>query len=105
MNASAKFFEASAPVAFVGQDADNAPGFRWYDKDRLVHGRRLEDHLRFAVCYWHSLCWPGGDPFGGAGPPQSNDRCWGDGRFEFDCRGQQSAPSGFGELIRSGSAN
>ena len=25
----------------------------------------MEDHLRFAVCYWHSFCWPGGDPFGG----------------------------------------
>ncbi|ULL00872.1 xylose isomerase [Bradyrhizobium sp. I71] len=65
MNASAKFFDASAPVAFAGKDAANAPAFRWYDKDRLVHGRRLEDHLRFAVCYWHSFCWPGGDPFGG----------------------------------------
>jgi xylose isomerase len=53
------------PVAFAGQDAGKAPAFRWYDKDRLVHGRRLEDHLRFAVCYWHSFCWPGGDPFGG----------------------------------------
>lgn len=65
MNASAKFFDASAPVAFAGKDAANAPAFRWYDKDRFVHGRRLEDHLRFAVCYWHSFCWPGGDPFGG----------------------------------------
>ncbi|AWM03811.1 xylose isomerase [Bradyrhizobium amphicarpaeae] len=65
MNAPAKFFDADAPVAFVGKDAAQAPAFRWYDKDRLVHGRRLEDHLRFAVCYWHSLCWPGGDPFGG----------------------------------------
>ena len=55
MNASAKFFEASMPVAFAGQDAGKAPAFRWYDKDRLVHGRRLEDHLRFAVCYWHSF--------------------------------------------------
>lgn len=65
MNVSAKFFEESTPVAFAGQDAGQAPAFRWYDKDRLVHGRRLEDHLRFAVCYWHSFCWPGGDPFGG----------------------------------------
>lgn len=65
MNASAKFFAASAPVAFARPDAGPAPAFRWYDKDRMVHGRRLEDHLRFAVCYWHSFCWPGGDPFGG----------------------------------------
>lgn len=65
MNASAKFFDASTPVAFAGKDAATTHAFRWYDKDRLVHGRRLEDHLRFAVCYWHSFCWPGGDPFGG----------------------------------------
>lgn len=65
MNASARFFDASAPVAFAGEAAASTHAFRWYDKDRIVHGRRLEDHLRFAVCYWHSLCWPGGDPFGG----------------------------------------
>lgn len=65
MNAPARFFDASTPVAFAGKDAANTHAFRWYDKDRIVHGRRLEDHLRFAVCYWHSLCWPGGDPFGG----------------------------------------
>ena len=65
MNASAKFFDASMPAAFAGKDAGSKPAFRWYDKDRVVHGRRLEDHLRFAVCYWHSFCWPGGDPFGG----------------------------------------
>ena len=50
VNASAKFFDASAPVAFGGEDA-GPHAFRWYDKDRMVHGRRLEDHLRFAVCY------------------------------------------------------
>jgi xylose isomerase len=65
VNAPAKFFEVAAPVAFAGKDAGQTPAFRWYDKDRIVQGRRLEDHLRFAVCYWHSLCWPGGDPFGG----------------------------------------
>ncbi|MCK1642630.1 xylose isomerase [Bradyrhizobium sp. 157] len=65
MNASPKFFGTSAPVVYGGKDAENPLAFRWYDKNRIVHGRRLEDHLRFAVCYWHSLCWPGGDPFGG----------------------------------------
>jgi xylose isomerase len=65
VNALPKFFGAADPVAYGGKDAKNPLAFRWYDKDRMVHGRRLEDHLRFAVCYWHSLCWPGGDPFGG----------------------------------------
>ena len=65
MNASPKFFGANAPVAYGGKDAESPLAFRWYDKDRVVRGRRLEDHLRFALCYWHSFCWPGGDPFGG----------------------------------------
>jgi xylose isomerase len=27
-------------------------------------GKRMEDHLRFAACYWHSFNWPGNDVFG-----------------------------------------
>ncbi len=65
MNASTNFFDTTAPVAFGGPERQDPLAFRWYDKDRIVRGRRLEDHLRFAVCYWHSFGWPGGDPFGG----------------------------------------
>src|SRR5450631_3501683 len=65
VNAAANFFEAKAPIAYGGPEAAKSLAFRWYDKDRMVSGRRLEDHLRFAVCYWHSFCWPGSDPFGG----------------------------------------
>lgn len=60
-----RFFETSQPIRFEGPDSRNPLAFRHYDRDRLVLGKRLEEHLRFAVCYWHSLCWPGGDPFGG----------------------------------------
>ena len=65
MNASPRFFGATAPVPYRGKDAEDPLAFRWYNKNRIVRGQRLEDHLRFAVCYWHSFCWPGGDPFGG----------------------------------------
>ncbi|QIE43219.1 xylose isomerase (plasmid) [Rhodobacteraceae bacterium SC52] len=46
--------------------------FQHYSPDEVVMGKRLEDHLRFAVAYWHSFAWPGGDPFGG----QTFDRPW-----------------------------
>ena len=59
------FFSRTEPVAFEGADTDQALAYRWYDRDREVLGKRMEDHLRFAVCYWHSFCWPGLDPFGG----------------------------------------
>ena len=49
----------------AGSSAETPHAFRWYDKNSIVAGKRLEDHLRFAVCYWHSFCWPGSDPFGG----------------------------------------
>ncbi len=58
------FTDVSSPIAFAGPDSDDPFSFRWYDKDRLVMGKRMEDHLRFAACYWHSFNWPGSDIFG-----------------------------------------
>ncbi len=66
MNAPAtRFFGALEPIRFQGTDATDPLSYRWYDKNRVVAGRTMAEHLRFAVCYWHSFCWPGGDPFGG----------------------------------------
>ncbi len=59
------FFADIAPVRFQGPDSTDPLGFRHYDKDETVMGKRMEDHLRFAVAYWHSFAWEGGDPFGG----------------------------------------
>ena len=59
------FFDGIPSVRYEGPDSDNDYAYRWYDPERMVLGRRMEDHLRFAVAYWHSFCWPGGDPFGG----------------------------------------
>jgi xylose isomerase len=62
---TASFFGDLSPVAYRGPDSRDPLSYRWYDKDRVVLGKRMEDHLRLAACYWHSFCWPGGDPFGG----------------------------------------
>ena len=48
-----------------GRRASNPLAFRWYDPKQKVLGKTMAEHLRFAVCYWHTLCWPGLDPFGG----------------------------------------
>ena len=55
-----------------GRTATNPLAYRFYNPDEIVLGKRLEDHLRFAVAYWHSFVWPGGDPFGG----QTFERPW-----------------------------
>jgi xylose isomerase len=58
------FSDVPGPIAAAGTDPGDGLGFRVYDPDRIVAGRRMEDHLRIAVCYWHSFNWPGSDIFG-----------------------------------------
>ncbi|MEL6465933.1 MAG: xylose isomerase [Pseudomonadota bacterium] len=59
------FFDAVPPATFEGPESTNPMAFRHYNPDEVVLGARMEDHLRFAVAYWHSFAWEGGDPFGG----------------------------------------
>ncbi len=58
------FTEVPSKVGFAGLDSANPYSFKVYDPDRVVLGKRMEDHLRVAVCYWHSFNWPGSDVFG-----------------------------------------
>lgn len=66
------FFGDIAPIRYEGPDSANPLAYRFYDKDEVVLGKRMEDHLRFSVAYWHSFAWPGSDPFGG----QTFERPW-----------------------------
>src|SRR5262245_52570747 len=59
-----EFFEGIDRIGFGGPDSDDPLAFRWYDAQRMVRGRTLRDHLRMAVCYWHSFNWDGFDIFG-----------------------------------------
>jgi xylose isomerase len=61
---SAPFFPEVEKIRYAGPDCVDPLAFRFFDPDRVVLGKRAEDHLRFAVCYWHSFVWPGGDVFG-----------------------------------------
>ena len=58
------YFADVPPVRYEGPESRNPLAFRFYDKNRLVLGKRMEDHLRWAVSYWHSFNWPGSDVFG-----------------------------------------
>ncbi len=63
-------FSSVEPVRFEGPQTRNELAYRVYDKDRIVLGKRMEDWLRFAVCYWHSFNWPGMDIFGSGTLPR-----------------------------------
>lgn len=58
------YFEGIDAIAFEGAKSTNSLAFKHYDKDKVVLGKPLEEHLRFAVCYWHNFVWAGSDIFG-----------------------------------------
>ena len=68
------FFTNVEKIAYEGPESTNPLAFRYYDADRKVLGKTMADHLRFAVCYWHSFAAPGDDVFGDG----TWDRPWND---------------------------
>ena len=58
------YFEAIPAVVYAGPQSDRPYTFRHYDKSKIVRGKTMAEHLRIAVCYWHSFVWPGNDVFG-----------------------------------------
>lgn len=60
----AYFPSVAEPIKFEGRESDNPLAFKFYDENRVVAGKTLKDHLRFAVAYWHSFVNTGADPFG-----------------------------------------
>jgi len=72
------FSDVTGPIPFGGLDSQDPLSFKVYEPDRLVLGKRMEDHLRIAVCLWHSFNWPGSDVFGVG----TFDRPWLDPRVD-----------------------
>ena len=66
------FDQVPDPIAFGGLDSEDPLAYKVYEPDRVVLGKRMEDHLRIAVCLWHSFAWPGSDVFGSG----TFDRPW-----------------------------
>ena len=64
MSVQPSYFAEIAPITYKGPDSTDELSYRFYDKDRVVLGKRMEDHLRFAVCFWHTFSWAGHDIVG-----------------------------------------
>ncbi|RUS00453.1 xylose isomerase [Pectobacterium polaris] len=58
------YFEQIEKVRYEGSQSNNSFAFRHYNPDQEILGKRMADHLRFAVAYWHTFCWNGADMFG-----------------------------------------
>ncbi len=59
-----EFFPGVRQIAYEGPDSDNPLAFKAYDANRVIAGKTMEQHLRFAVCYWHTFWGAGANPFG-----------------------------------------
>ena len=59
-----EYFPGIGRIPFEGSGSDNPLAFKYYDAGKRIGDKTMAEHLRFAVCYWHSFCNPGGDPFG-----------------------------------------
>ncbi len=59
-----EYFKGIGQIKFEGAESKNPLAFKWYDENRVMAGKTMRDHLRFAVAYWHTFCGTGGDPFG-----------------------------------------
>lgn len=59
-----EYFPGIKPIKYEGKESDNPLAFKYYDAKRKVGKKTMEEHFRFAIAYWHTLCGTGGDPFG-----------------------------------------
>jgi len=87
-----EYFPGIGRIPFEGRDSDNPLAFKHYDANKRIGDKTMAEHLRFAVCYWHSFCNAGHDPFGpgtrvypwdAASTPLARAEAKADASFEF----------------------
>jgi xylose isomerase len=67
-----EYFPGIGKIKFEGRNSNNPLSFKFYEENKIVAGKTMKDHFRFAVAYWHTLCGTGGDPFG----PGTKEYAW-----------------------------
>jgi xylose isomerase len=87
-----EYFPGIGKIRYEGRESDNPLAFKFYDENKVVAGKTLKEHMRFAVAYWHTFCGTGEDPFGpgtqifpwaAAGDPVQRAKDKLDAAFEF----------------------
>ncbi len=86
-----EYFKNIGKIKYEGKGSDNPLAFKYYDAKKVINGKTMEEHLRFATAYWHSFCANGSDPFGNAtiefpftdADPMQNAKNKADAAFEF----------------------
>jgi xylose isomerase len=61
---SKTYFPTIEKIQFEGRESQNPLAFKFYDENRVIAGKTMKEHFKFAIAYWHTLCATGADPFG-----------------------------------------
>ena len=61
---STEYYKGIGEIKYEGKNSKNPFAFKYYDPNKIVAGKTLKDHFKFAIAYWHSFCGQGTDPFG-----------------------------------------
>ena len=51
-------------IQYEGPQSKNPLAFKFYDPEKVVLGKKMKEHLPFAMAWWHNLCAGGTDMFG-----------------------------------------
>ena len=62
--ATKEFFPNLGRIPFEGTSSKNPLAFHYYEPERMVHGKKMKDWLRFSMAWWHTLGADGSDQFG-----------------------------------------
>ncbi|TDH23478.1 xylose isomerase [Segetibacter sp. 3557_3] len=84
------YFQDIPDIKYEGLESDNPLAFRWYDENKVVAGKTLRDHFKFACAYWHSFNDTGADPFG----ESTHQFPWNEYKFSID-RARAKADAAF----------
>ena len=87
---SQEYFKKIGKIPFEGPKSRNRLAFRHYNADEIVGKKKMKDHLRFSMAYWHALKGTSSDPFGGG----TRLRPWDDGTTSID-NAKRVADAGF----------
>ena len=59
-----EIFKNIPKIIYEGKDSKNPLSFKFYDAERVILGKKMKEHLPFAMAWWHTLCAGGTDMFG-----------------------------------------
>ena len=59
-----EYYKGIGQIKYEGKNSDNPLAFKYYDPEKVVAGKTMREHFKFAIAYWHTFCGQGSDPFG-----------------------------------------